>query len=219
MEFPWQKDSQQDLVLEHGWSLSPGVVMPWGAVESHQVWGVCRLVGTDYCFFLSVYACPGFPECKLILWSKVVTLTQKAVGHFFCCVFDGEAGWGMTQDELYLHTFSIPALFEHLFLLWFQLFPDVLYCEAWCVPAVQWPTDLCLVRRYSEELEAVSVSRSLLRNWSSMYKRTGKSATTKVCTDMICHSEVSQQFSNFLYHLWSCGSSGTAECHVSLYSI
>lgn len=60
---------------------------------------------------------------------------------------------------------------------------------------------VCLVRRYSEELEAVSVSRSLLRNCSSVCKRAGKSATAKVCTDMICRRGVSQQLSNFLCHL------------------
>lgn len=174
---------------------------------------------SGYCFFLCVCACPGFPEYKLIPWSEVVILTQKSVGYTFFYFLMGRQGgeWHrMRHTYLLLESqLSLNIFFScgfSCFLMCFTVKPDVSQqCRGQQI-------SVCLARRYSEELEAVSVSRSLLRNCSSMCKRAGKSAAAKVCTDMICRRGVSQQFSNFLCHLWSRGNSRTAECHGSLYS-
>lgn len=95
----------------------------------------------------------------------------------------------LLESQLFLNIFFSCGF--SCFLMCFTVKPDVSQqCRGQQI-------SVCLVRRYSEELEAVSVSRNLLRNCSSICKRTGKSATAKVCTDMICRRGVSQQFSNF----------------------
>lgn len=204
-----------DGLCHQGW-LCPELL--WRVIRCEVSAGWWALSG--YCCFLCVCACPGFPECKLIPWPEVVILTQKAMGHFFVVVF----WWGgRVGDDT---KWDIPTYFWNPSSFWTSFSP-VVSVVSWCALlwSLMYPSSAEANRPQSVWLE------DTLRSWK-------QSVLVEICLETAVVSVreqanllqqryaliwfVVEEFHSslviFLYHPWSLGSSGIAECHVSLYS-